>query len=88
MDNHTTHIVIKFNEKNKHGKQSIDVVPIAWTYFKKGKLYCKYPSELEYHNIDEMNKTSSVPGALWKSYEVISIKEARTYFFNLIMISK
>lgn len=56
---YTTHIVIKFNEKTKYGKQSIDVVPISWTYLKKGKLFCKYPNENEYHNIDEMSKTSS-----------------------------
>jgi len=46
----TTHVVIEFNEKTKNGKESIDVLPISWTYYKKGKLFSKYPYEDEYQN--------------------------------------
>lgn len=66
MDFHTspTHVVIKLREKTKHGKESIDVIPISWKSFKKGKLYSKYPYEDEYHKLDEMSKTSVIPGTL------------------------
>lgn len=70
----TTHVIFKFNEKTKHGKE-IDVIPILWTYFKKGK----FEFENEYHKLDEMSKTSSIPDTLWKSFEITLIKEAGSY---------
>lgn len=82
MNIQTTHVVIKFQEKTKRGKDSIDVVPIAWTYYKKGTFYCKYPYEDEYYKLDEMSKKSAEPETSWKSYEITLIKEASTYSPN------
>lgn len=65
-------------KKKKHGMQSIDVVPILWVYCKKGKLYCKYPSENEYNRLDEMSKTSALPEVLWRKFGITLIKEAST----------
>jgi len=37
----TTHIVIKFKQEDGNSKQSIDLVPITWTYYDdEKKLYC------------------------------------------------
>ena len=62
--------------EKKHGKECIDVIPILWMYSKKDKLFCKYPSENEYHALDSMSKMSLIPGVLWKSFEIVLIKEA------------
>ncbi|XP_065670956.1 uncharacterized protein LOC136089185 [Hydra vulgaris] len=78
----TTHVVVKFLEKTwkkKHGKECIDVIPILWMYYKKDKLFCKYPSENEYHALDSMSKMSLIPGVLWKSFEIVLVKEAKSY---------
>ncbi|CAI6371935.1 unnamed protein product [Macrosiphum euphorbiae] len=75
----TTHVVIKFNEKTKNGKESIDILPISWTYYKKGKLFSRYPYEDEYHKLDDMCKLSVEPKTFWKSYEATLIKEAKSY---------
>ncbi|XP_022173161.1 uncharacterized protein LOC111035728 [Myzus persicae] len=75
----SSHIVIKFHEKTKHGKESIDVIPISWTFQKKGKLYCKYPSKKEYDKLDKMSKESAVPEDCWKMFEITKVKEARSY---------
>jgi len=82
----TTHVVIKFHEKTKNGKESIDVIPISWMYYKKGKLYSKYPYEDGYHKLDDMCKFSVEPETFWKSYETTLIKEASTYLPNQITI--
>jgi len=74
-----THFIIKFMENNKYGKANIDLVPISWTYYVEGKLYCKYPTKKDYHKIDKMSKVSSIYGPLWKGYEVNVIKEVREY---------
>ncbi|XP_022183150.1 uncharacterized protein LOC111042754 [Myzus persicae] len=74
-----THFIIKFMENNKYGKANIDLVPISWTYYVEGKLYCKYPKKKDYHKIDKMSKVSSIYGSLWKGYEVNVIKEVRNY---------
>lgn len=53
----TTHVVIKFIKKSKYGKESIDFVPISWTFTENKKLYCKYPADSdEYKTIDKMSK--------------------------------
>ncbi|XP_065666028.1 uncharacterized protein LOC136087373 [Hydra vulgaris] len=78
----TTHVVVKFLEKTwkkKHGKECIDVIPILWMYYKKDKLFCKYSSENEYHALDSMSKMSLIPGVLWKSFEIVLVKEAKSY---------
>lgn len=82
----TTHVVIKFNEKTKNGKESIDVLPISWTYYKKGKLFSRYPYEDEYHKLDDMCKLSVEPKTFWKSYEATLIKEASKYLPSQITI--
>lgn len=48
----TTHVVIKFNKEAKDGKESIDLVPISWTYIENKILFCKYQKKEEYHKID------------------------------------
>lgn len=73
----TTHVVIKFIEKSKNGKENIDLVPITWVYQQMGKWYSKYPKKNEYSKLDQMCKTSSSYGISWKGYEIIIIKEAR-----------
>lgn len=53
-----TYLLIKFTEKNKRGKDIIDLVPTSWTYIEDGQLYCKYSDKNEYHKIDHMCKKS------------------------------
>ncbi|XP_024888278.1 dentin sialophosphoprotein-like isoform X2 [Temnothorax curvispinosus] len=75
----TTHVVIKFFEKSKTGQTSIDLVPVTWTHLKDGQLFCKYPNKSEYLKVNKLSKTSSEPGASWKSFKVILVKEASNY---------
>lgn len=80
MDNfqaNTTHLVVKFIEHSKNGKENVDLVPISWVYHKMGKWYSKYPNKNDYCKLDKMCKTSSSHGVLWKGYEIVIIKEAR-----------
>jgi len=73
----TTHVGIQFNEETKHGKASIDLLPISWTYINNKILYCKYPTKESYHKVDVMSKLSSAHETSWKGYEVHVIKEVR-----------
>jgi len=72
----TTHVVVKFNEKSKNGKKTIDLVPVEWVFESERKLYCKYPSKKDYCNLNEMCKTSAAHGPFWKSYGISVIKQA------------
>jgi len=82
----TTHALIEFNKQTKHGKASVALVPISWTYTENNilycnviVLYCKYPTKEDYHKIDSMSKASSAHDTLWKGYKVHIIKEVREY---------
>jgi len=75
--NGPSHIVIKFCEQNKHGKDIIDLVPISWTYNKNGHMYCKYPEKKEYHKIDDMCKKSMICDPTWNDFQITIVKEAR-----------
>lgn len=75
----TTHVVIKFNKEAKDGKESIDLVPISWTYIENKILFCKYQKKEEYHKIDIISQASSAHDTLWKGYKVHVIKEVREY---------
>lgn len=75
--NNFTHLVIKFDEKNKHGKDIIDLVPISWVHNEDGQLYCKYPDKNDYHKIDEMCRNSNVCDPSWNDFKIAVVKEAR-----------
>jgi len=72
-----THLVIKFDEKNKQGKDIIDLVPISWTHDKDGQIYCKYPNKNEYHKIDKLCKKSIICDPSWNDFKITVVKEAR-----------
>lgn len=74
--NDVTHCIIKFNEKNKQGKDTIDLVPISWSYNKNGQMYSKYPNQNEYHKIDELCKQSTACDPSWNDFKVTIVKKA------------
>lgn len=73
-----TYVVIKFDEKTKDGKDSVDLVPVSWTHQNvKGQQFCKYPSNaVEYRSLDRMCRTSLEPKPSWKDFKVSFLKEA------------
>uniref|UniRef100_A0A2S2PT21 DUF4806 domain-containing protein n=1 Tax=Schizaphis graminum TaxID=13262 RepID=A0A2S2PT21_SCHGA len=83
-----THLVIKFDEKNKQGKDIIDLVPISWTHDKDGQIYCKYPNKNEYHKINKMCKKSMICDPSWNDFKITVVKEAHSYEQGLRRMEK
>lgn len=69
--------VIKFVKKN--GRDSIDFIPLSWTYLENRLLNCKYPDKKDYTKINKMRKTLSNHKESWKGFGISIISEASKY---------